>query len=199
VPTYVTVPQESTSVSVISNPKNAADKVLAFVQHATANSPRPVIKTNGVNLQSPYFTFVSDVYINGKRTGSIMNELFFTGNGGDLFRLQVQHDSAKNEVRLKKWTINATSDFATPVVLKQNAWFNLRIDFYVNGTNSYINIYIDGVLVASEQNYYYNASIVANSTCVDNVQWQVNSGNNNGYAWYFDDLAFVNNYGSFIK
>ena len=128
-----------------------------------------------------------------------MNEIFFAGNSGDAFRLKVMHDNTANEIRLKKWTVDATSDFATPVVLPGNTWFNLRIDYYLNGTSSYMNVYIDGTLVASEQNYFYNTATITNSTYVTRVDWQVNSGNNNGYGWYFDDLASTNNIGGFIK
>ncbi len=197
VPSYVTIPSNSTAVEITKIPTDAADKVLKFTQHASANSPRPQFNYNGVDVKTPYFTFASDVYINGKRAGSTMNEIFFSGDGGDAFRLKVMHNNSTDQVILKKWTITTTSDFETPVVLPQNTWFNLCIDYYADGLNSYMNVYIDGDHVASKAYYYYNPEKI--NSYIKGVAWQVNAGNNNGYAWYFDDLAYVNNVGGFIK
>ena len=200
VPSYITVPQDSTKVEIAQDPVNSANKVLSFVQ-ASANSPRPTFNTANT---APYFTFASDVYIQRGTKSGTLNELFFSGNSGDAFRLKIQH--VDNQIRLRKWTktdgTEKTEDFATPVVLEQDKWFNLRFDYYLNGTDSYLNIYIDGKLVASEQNYYYIASTIVNSSYVKSLAWQITgygSGQSNGFAYYFDNLAFTNNLGGFIK
>lgn len=201
VPSYITVPANSTKVEIAADPTNSANKVLSFVQ-ASANSPRPTFNTS---ITAPYFTFASDVYIErGTKTGTL-NELFFSGNGGDAFRLKIQY--VDNQIRLRKWTktdgtTEKTEDFATPIVLEQDKWFNLRFDYYLNGTDSYLNIYVDGKLVASEANYYYIASTITNSSYVKALQWQITgygTGSSNGFAYYFDNLAFTNNLGEFIK
>jgi hypothetical protein len=103
---------------------------------------------------------------------------------------------------MKDGTNQKTEDFATPIVLEEGKWFNLRFDYCVNGTDSYLNIYIDGELVASEANYYYVESKIVNTSHVNALAWQITgygTGTSNGFAYYFDNLAFTNNLGGFIK